>query len=252
MSTVLLVLIYVVVAAAAQAYQGPNFLSNNQRRARRPRHSVFGSPLDKLLIITVLTSASASTQTTILPTARTTLSMARFGAIPKSFGKINPRYLTPDVSTIAMGVISLIWTLFIINLSTNVLGDAITGLGFQIAFYYGLTGFACTVYYRKEIFKSVRNFIMVGVAPLIGGLILAYIFVKAYITYKNPAETETGKAFLGFGVPVAIGVGLILLGVVVMVWANLVYPKFFKRRPEVADPGILEGTVIGEASVLAD
>ena len=53
---------------------------------------VFGSPLDKLLIITVLTSASASTQTTILPTARTTLSMARHRAFPKSFGQIHPRY----------------------------------------------------------------------------------------------------------------------------------------------------------------
>ena len=38
---------------------------------------VFGSPLDKILIIAVLTSAAASTQTTILPTARTSLSMAR-------------------------------------------------------------------------------------------------------------------------------------------------------------------------------
>ena len=253
MSTILLVLIYVVVAAAAQAFQGPHFLTNNSSDVLGALgHSVLGSPLDKLLIITVLTSASASTQTTILPTARTTLSMARFGSIPKAFGRIHPRYLTPDVSTIAMGVISLIWTLFIINVSTSVLSDAITGLGFQIAFYYGLTGFACTVYYRKEIFKSVKNFIMVGVAPLLGGLILAFIFIKAYITYKNPAETETGTAFLGFGVPVAIGVGLILLGVVVMIWANFVYPKFFKRRPEVADPGILEGTVVGEASVLAD
>jgi amino acid transporter len=253
MSTILLVLIYVVVAAAAQAFQGPHFLTNNSSDVLGALgHSVLGSPLDKLLIITVLTSASASTQTTILPTARTTLSMARFGAIPKAFGRIHPRYLTPDVSTIAMGVISLIWTLFIINVSTSVLSDAITGLGFQIAFYYGLTGFACTVYYRKEIFKSVKNFVMVGIAPLLGGVILAYIFIKAYITYKNPAETETGTAFLGFGVPVAIGVGLILLGVVVMIWANLVYPKFFKRRPEVADPGILEGTVVGEASVLAD
>ena len=49
------------------------------------------------------------------------------------------------------------------------LGDAITGLGFQIAFYYGLTGFACIVYYRKEIFKSVTNFVMVGLAPFLGG-----------------------------------------------------------------------------------
>ena len=117
----------------------------------------------------MLTSASASTQTTILPTARTTLSMARFGSIPKIFGRIHPRYLTPDVSTLVMGAVSLVWTLFIINVSQNVLGDSITGIGFQIAFYYGLTGFACAIYYRKELFKSLKNFFMVGVAPFLGG-----------------------------------------------------------------------------------
>ena len=69
--------------------------------------------------------------------------MARFGSIPKIFGRIHPRYLTPDVSTLVMGAVSLIWTLVIINVSQNVLGDSITGLGFRIAFYYGLTGFAC-------------------------------------------------------------------------------------------------------------
>jgi amino acid transporter len=253
MSTILLVLIYVIVAASAQAFHGPHFLTANSEDVLGALGgAVLGSPLDKLLIITVLTSASASTQTTILPTARTTLSMARFGSIPKAFGRIHPRYLTPDVSTLAMGGISLIWTLIIINLSTSVLSDAITGLGFQIAFYYGLTGFACTVYYRREIFKSVRNFIMVGLAPLLGGAALAFIFVKALITYSNPAETETGTSFLGVGVPVAIGVGLMLMGVIVMAFANVAYPAFFKRKPEVADPGILEGTVVGEASVMAD
>jgi amino acid transporter len=255
MSTILLVLIYVVVATAAQAFHGPGFLSNPENQEDilgALGGSVLGSPLDKLLIITVLTSASASTQTTILPTARTTLSMARFGAIPKAFGRIHPRYLTPDVSTLTMGALSLIWTLFIINVSTSVLGDAIIGLGFQIAFYYGLTGFACVVYYRHEIFKSVKNFFMVGVAPFLGGAILTYIFVKAFITYQDPAETETGAEFLGFGVPVAIGIGLILMGVVVMVFANFIYPRFFRRKREVVDPGILEGTVVGKASVMAD
>lgn len=253
MSTILLVLIYVIVAASAQAFHGPHFLSENAEDVLGALGTnVLGSPLDKLLIITVLTSASASTQTTILPTARTTLSMARFGSIPKAFGKIHPRYLTPSVSTLTMGAVSLIWTLFIINVSTSVLGDSIIGLGFQIAFYYGLTGFACAVYYRKEIFKSLKNFVMVGLAPLLGGLMLTFIFVKALITYSDPAETETGESFLGVGIPVAIGVGLILLGAVVMIWANVVYPKFFKRKPEVADPGILDGTVVGKASVAAD
>jgi amino acid transporter len=214
---------------------------------------VLGSPLDKILIIAVLTSASASTQTTILPTARTTLSMARFGAIPKIFGRIHPRFLTPDVSTLVMGAVSLIWTLLIINVSQNVLNDSITGIGFQIAFYYGLTGFACVVYYRKEIFKSLKNFLMVGVAPFLGGAMLTFIFVKAFLDYKTTStDVNYSGGFLGVGTPVAIGVGGIIIGVVLLLFANFAYPKFFKRKWETADPGILEGTVKGEASVMSD
>jgi amino acid transporter len=252
MSTLLLLLIYVIVSVAAQGYAGEKFLVHHHNDVLGALGTkVFGSPLDKLLIITVLTSASASTQTTILPTARTTLSMARFGAIPRAFGRIHPRYLTPDVSTLTMGAASLVWTLFIINVSQNVLGDSITGLGFQIAFYYGLTGFACAIFYRRELFKSARNFLLVGVAPFLGGLMLTGIFVKALTFYKDPIENYSG-GFVGVGTSVAVGVGLILLGVVVMIWANVVYPRFFKRRPEVVEPGILTGEVTGTASVLAD
>jgi amino acid transporter len=253
-STLLLVLIYVAVSAAAQAFAGTKFLGDNSDDVLKALgSSVFPSPLDKLLIITVLTSASASTQTTILPTARTTLSMARFGAIPKAFGRISPRFLTPDVSTIAMGAISLVWTLFIINVSQNVLNDAITGLGFQIAFYYGLTGFACAIFYRRELLKSARNFFMGGVVPVVGGLMLAYIFIKSY-SDLNTSSTDVNytPGFLGFGTPVAIGVGGLLLGVPLLIWAHFSYRDFFKRKPETAQPGILEGEVTGTASVMAD
>src|SRR6476659_10621301 len=254
LSTILLVLIYVVVATAAQAFAGTEGLTHHKNDILASLGGpVLGSPLDKLLIITVLTSASASTQTTILPTARTTLSMARFWAIPKVFGRIHPRYLTPDVSTLAMGAVSLVWTLVIINVSQNVLSDSITGIGFMIAFYYGFTGFACCVFYRKEIFKSLKNFIMVGVAPFLGGAMLTFIFVKAFLDYKTTStDVNYSGGFLGVGTPVAIGVGSLLLGLVLMVFANVIYPAFFKRKWETADPGILEGTVKGEASVMSD
>jgi amino acid transporter len=254
LSTILLVLIYVVVATAAQAYAGTTFLKHHGDDVLSALGGpVLGSPLDKILIIAVLTSASASTQTTILPTARTTLSMARFGSIPKIFGRIHPRYLTPDVSTLVMGAVSLVWTLLIINVSQNVLNDSITGIGFGIAFYYGLTGFACVVYYRKEIFKSLKNFIMVGVAPFLGGAMLTFIFVKAFFDYKTTStDVNYSGGFLGVGTPVAIGVGGLLIGVVLLVFANIAYPKFFKRKWETADPGVLEGTVKGEASVMSD
>ena len=254
MSTILLVLIYVVVATAAQAYAGTTFLKHHGDDVLSALGGpVLGSPLDKILIIAVLTSASASTQTTILPTARTTLSMARFGSIPKIFGRIHPRYLTPDVSTLVMGAVSLIWTLVIINVSQNVLSDSITGIGFGIAFYYGLTGYACVVYYRKELFKSFKNFIMVGLAPLLGAAMLTFIFIKAFLDYKTTStDVNYSGGFLGVGTPVAIGVGSLLLGVVVLVFANIAYPKFFKRKWETAEPGVLEGTVKGEASVMSD
>ena len=70
--------------------------------------SGFGTFLSRLLILMVLTSAAASTQTTILPTARTTLSMAAYKALPDSFAKIHPKYLTPTVSTLVMGAISIV------------------------------------------------------------------------------------------------------------------------------------------------
>src|SRR6478752_3969327 len=240
LSTILLVLIYVVVTASAQAFAGTEGLTHHKNDILASLGGpVLGSPLDKLLIITVLTSASASTQTTILPTARTTLSMARFGSIPSAFGKISPKHLTPSVSTLVMGGVSLVWTLFIINVSQNVLGDSITGLGFQIAFYYGLTGFACAIYYRRELFRSARNFFMAGVVPFVGGAMLTYIFVKAFID-NAPVDSAYSGGVFGLGAADAIGVGLLLVGVVLMVFANFVYPRFFKRRRETAPPNCLE------------
>ena len=50
--------------------------------------------------------------------------------------------------------------------SENILFDSIAALGLMIAFYYGLTGFACVIYYRRELFNSARNFVMIGVAAL--------------------------------------------------------------------------------------
>ena len=32
----------------------------------------------------------------------------------------------------------------------------------MIAFYYGLTGYACVIYYRRELFKSAKNFVLAG------------------------------------------------------------------------------------------
>ena len=93
LSTVALLFIYVLTTTASQAFAGPAFLTNNANDILSPLGTaVLGSSLDKLLLAVVLTSATASTLTTILPGARTTLSMAAHGAIPKIFARVHPRF----------------------------------------------------------------------------------------------------------------------------------------------------------------
>jgi amino acid transporter len=244
MSTVLLVLIYVIVSFAAQAYGGEKLLVDNADDVLSVLGTeVFGSPLDKILIIAVLSSAAASTQTTILPTARTSLSMARWGALPKAFGNVSPRFQTPTVSTISMGVVSIIWYIAVNELSQNVLGDSVTAIGFMIAFYYGITGLACIIYYRRAITRSAKSFVLAGLLPLLGFAMLAFVFVRAYIDYGTKGYAEDynyTKPWNGIEIPILIGIGGLLLGIVLMVFCWFAYPKFFQRKPEAARPTALE------------
>jgi amino acid transporter len=249
LATVILLLIYVVVAYAAQAYGGPQQLIDNADDVLSVLGTqVFGSPLDKILIIAVLTSAAASTQTTILPTARTSLSMARAGAMPESLGQVHPRFLTPHVSTILMGVLSIVWYVGLTIVSENILFDSIAALGLMIAFYYGLTGFACTIYYRHEVTKSIKSFFLIGVGPLLGGLMLAAIFFKSCWDLSKPENSESGDSWFGLGPPLVIGLGFLLLGAVLMLLWRIEHKDFFRRPREVlgmerAGPTVTEDDV---------
>jgi amino acid transporter len=241
-STLILLGIYIIVAFAAQAYAGVDNLVKNQEDVLSSLGTeVFGAPLDKILIIAVLTSAAASTQTTILPTARTTLSMARAHAMPESLGRIHPRFLTPHISTILMGTLSIIWYVGLTLFSEDILFDSLAALGLMIAFYIGITGFACTIYYRRELFHSVKNFFFIGLGPSLGGAILFYLLIKNGIELSDPANSESGNSWFGIGPPLVIAVFFLLLGVLLMWVQWRKFPAFFKRRPEVVPAGFLEG-----------
>jgi amino acid transporter len=239
---------------AAQAYHGVGFLKANSDDVLSSLGTdVLGSPWDKLLIIAVLTSASASCQTTILPATRSALSMAAKRAAPKTFGSVHPEYLTPHVATVWMGVISVAWYVGLKLISDNILYDAVAGLGMMIAFYYGITGLACPVYFRRQLHQRPRPFLMTGVAPAIGGLILFWALYKSISDgiNPNPDDTYSGVWFGHFAPSVVIGVGFFLIGFVLMfaMWVN--DKTFFRRRPEVAPEGFLHQVAAGVEPVTA-
>lgn len=122
-------------------------------------------------------------------------------------------------------------------LSENLIADAFTSLSLTIAFYYGITGVACTWFYRRHLFASVRNFVYLGVLPMLGAAILAYVFVKATIEYSK-ADGGYAKAVFGVGSPVVITIIMILVGLAILVYQWAREPEFFRRKPMPVDPAI--------------
>jgi len=246
-STVMLLITYAIVIFSVQAFAGTGTSgiglgnSNNQFDVLSVLGGAIfgggglGSFLSKLLILMVLTSASASTQTTILPTARTTLSMATYKAIPAAFARVHPKYLTPTVSTIVMGLISI--ALYIpLNYFAggNMIGDAVTAIGLYIAFYYGLTAFSCVWYYRKTLFSSARNLWMRGILPLLGGLIMYaagiyalqsdWVASNSYTSWTVPGlRWHIGGIFL-------IALAAALAGLLGFIYMRVTAPAFFRKQ----------------------
>ncbi|MHA7278395.1 APC family permease [Arthrobacter sp. MDT2-2] len=186
-------------------------------------------------VLAVLISAASSTQTTILPTARGTLSMAAHRALPERFASVHAKYLTPTFSTVLMGVVASAYYVALTLVSEDFLADSIASLGLFIAFYYGLTGFACAWYFRSTLRSSTRNLMFRGVLPLLGALMMTAAFVLSAVDMLDPEYGST--VFLGVGGTFVIGVGAMLLGVPLM---GLWYATAARRLA--ADEAIAEYT----------
>jgi amino acid transporter len=249
-STFILLITYVITILAAQSFAGVGTTGTGLANPDNSGDvlsvlggevfggSGFGLFLARLLILMVLTSAAASTQTTILPTARTTLSMAAYKAIPKVFAKMHPRYLTPTVSTLAMGAISIILYVPFNYLSGgNMIYDAVTAIGLYIAFYYGLTGFACAWYYRKNLTSSARNLWMQGILPALGGLIMYFAGGWSLWADWDVASNNSYTSWLMpfwphwyIGGVFMIAFVSALLGLIAGIWARFAMPAFFRKE----------------------
>ena len=61
-------------------------------------------------------------------------------------------------------------------LSENALADSVASLGLAVAFYYGITAYACVWYFRAT-FSLGPNLFFRGIFPLLGALAMTWAFV---------------------------------------------------------------------------
>jgi amino acid transporter len=145
--------------------------------------------------------------------------MGRDNTVPTAFGRVHPVRQTPVFATGVVAVVSLV--LFVVSnyLGTvaDVLEAAISALGLQIAFYYGLAALAVVLAYRRVLFRSVSNLIFIGLWPLLGAVFMFWVFIESL------PELDTTTKAVGLG---ALALGLIPLG---WYWAKGV--AYYRQKP---------------------
>jgi amino acid transporter len=160
----------------------------------------------KLLVVAVLLSTVATLETQLIQVTRTMFSMGRDGTLLKAFGTVHKKYKTPMIATLTITVVGIglfIGSQFIGSIGT-IMSDAISAIGLQIAIYYALAGYAVVVLFRKEIMRSPKNFLLMGVWPLLGGIFMTIMFFKVIPTLNTTTKW--------------IGLGTIALGLLPMAW----------------------------------
>ncbi|HEV7184676.1 MAG TPA: APC family permease [Leifsonia sp.] len=173
----------------------------------------------KILIVAVMLSTIATLETTLIQVTRTLFAMGRDHTIPAAFGHSHKKWRTPAFATLVVVGVSLV--LFIgsnfFGSVGDILGNAISSIGLQIAFYYALAGIAVVIAYRKVIFKSAKNFIFIGLWPALGAAFMVWIFFVSIPSLDPVVDV--------------IGLGALALGIVPLVLFWKKGRAYFQRRP---------------------
>ena len=99
------------------------------------------------------------------------------------------------------------------------------------------------MYFAPDL-RDPKTFVLAGVLPGLGALLMVIAFVASAIDMASPEYV--GEAILGVGTVFWIGVGALALGLVVTLALRPVFPEFFGRRT------IPVGNVRGTDFTIAD
>ncbi|MFE0678853.1 APC family permease [Streptomyces sp. NPDC058867] len=154
----------------------------------------------RLLMVAVMLSTVATLETTLIQVTRSLFAMGRDRTMPSALGKVHPTWNTPWVAVVVVGAVALV--MFVASNALGTVGDilsaAISAIGLQIAFYYGLTGLAVVVAYRRMLLRSPVHFVLGGVWPLFGALFMLWVFFES-LGELSPAAITIGIGGLAAG-----------------------------------------------------
>lgn len=161
-------------------------------------------PWSYVAVVAVMLSTVGTLETSILQFTRTLYAEGRDGMLHARYARLHPTWRTPWVATVviaAVGLILLFGASFFPSINA-IIKDSVNAIGFQVAFYYGLAGFACAWHYRREALRSVFNAVF-----LVGWPLGSALFLWLIAGYSVPTFDLTTN-LVGLG---GIGVGVVPL-----------------------------------------
>ena len=235
-----LLLIFLLGVTALQVTLSQDAIKNNADDSLAIfAKALFPRPWNYLMTLAILSSSVATLQTTLLPSARVTLSMSRERVLPAVLAVISPRFRTPWIATLFLAGLSFAGLAAGIQAASvnTFLTNSVGQVGVLVSVYYGLTGIACTVLFRSALLKSIRTFMLAGVMATGGGLFM--LFMGGYSVWDTVSTS-------GWGTEAPVLVSL-ALGIPFLLLARRLNPAHFRRSRAGHDRGKAETTVTAVA-----
>jgi len=176
---------------------------------------IFPRPWGDIAILAVMVSTISTLETSLLQATRTLYSMGRDRVMGVKFAELHPRFKTPWLASVVIGILAII--IFVLTSFSSginaIMTDAINAIGLQIAFYYGLTGFASAWYYRKSFKRNFKALFLKGIWPFASAAFLWFVAI-----YDIPQLGVTTDS---------IGLGAIVIGIIPLIYYRLKYRSDF-------------------------
>jgi amino acid transporter len=186
-----------------------------------------GGAWAKIMALSLALSTIATTGTGIVLTARIVYGMASYRTLPQFLSNVSRRFATPVAASVIVGLlmVGLSWVYLLTTSVQESFNDVVDVTGLLFAIFYILTALATIVYYRRRVFTSARDGLVLGILPIGAAAFLAWIVVKSLIG----APASQLWSLVG-----VVGVGIILM--LVARW-GLNSPFFQIQRESDQAPG---------------
>ena len=141
---------------------------------------LFPRPWSYMAVLAVMLSTVGTLETSILQFTRTMYAKGRDGALHPRYAVLHKSWRTPWVATAVITLIGLA-LLFASSYFPSLgllIKDSVNAIGFQVACYYSLAGFACAWHFRSTAFKSLESAVFLFLWPVVSSVFL--VFVACY------------------------------------------------------------------------